>query len=161
MHRALIILSLALTSLAFAGVVDSPLPVLSAGQTTYHLFTVPSTIASGGIETFFGCTSLEETATIQVGVELFGPAGGAPGNDAAATSLSVAASGTVLFGSAAVGLFPDSNPGIPFLSKGSARILATESRGIICTAFLADTGSDPPTSMVHLNIVKKTKQKGD
>jgi len=26
---------------------------------------------------------------------------------------------------------------------------------------LADISNDPPTSMLHLNIVKKTKQKGD
>ena len=28
-------------SLALAGVVDSPLPELAAGQTTYHVYSVP------------------------------------------------------------------------------------------------------------------------
>jgi hypothetical protein len=48
--------------------------------------------------------------------------------------------------------------GIPV---GSARVLATDSKGIICTAFVADVGNDPPTSMVQLNVFRKTKQKGD
>ena len=86
MHRTLILaLSLALAAPAFAGA-DSPLPELVTGQTTYHLFTVPGGVASFGLDTYFGCTSLEETATVQVGVELFAGPGGAPFNDAAATS---------------------------------------------------------------------------
>jgi len=43
-------------------------------------------------------------------------------------------------------------------SKGSARILAT-SRKLACTAFLAEPFNAPPTSMAHLTIIAKTKQK--
>ena len=74
---------------AFAGIADSLLPVLITGETTLHLYSVPGVIRYGGLSTFFSCTSTD-TQTMQVGVELFGPGGGAPANDAAATSLTVA-----------------------------------------------------------------------
>ena len=45
-----------------------------------------------------------------------------------------------------------------FASKGSARILAT-SKKLTCTAFLADPGNAPPTSMAQLTIIAKLKQK--
>ena len=45
-------------------------------------------IDAGGLGTYFSCTSTD-AATMQVGVELFASPGGAPSNDAAATSLSV------------------------------------------------------------------------
>src|SRR5438876_2161920 len=80
-----------------AGIADSPLPVLTAGATTVHLYSVPGIINNGVLATFFACTSTD-TATMQVGVELFFSAGGAPANDAAATSLSVAPGATVIFG---------------------------------------------------------------
>ena len=96
-----------------------------------------------------------------MGIEVFGPAGGAAFNDPSATSLNVAAGGTVLFGTgAAVGLSVNSSLG-GGSSKGSARVLATAKSGIICSAFLADPGNAPPTSMTYLTVVKKTKQKGD
>ena len=145
------------TPQARAGIADSPLPVLLPGVTTIHLYSVPGVIAIGGLETFFSCTSTD-TATMQVGVELFAFAGGAPINDAVATSLNVAPGGTVIFGtSAAVGISISSNLGSGF-SKGSARILAT-SKKLACTVFLADPGNAPPTSMAQLTIIAKTKQK--
>ena len=141
---------------ARAGIADSPLPVLSAGATTLHLYSVPGVI-DGVLGTYFACTSID-SVTMQVGVELFGPPGGAPFNDAAATSLSVAPGATVIFGTGgAAGIFISSNLGGSF-SKGSARILAT-SKNLACTAFLADRLNDPPTSMAQLTIIKKTKQK--
>ena len=145
------------TDPAVAGIADSPLPVLIAGETTLHLYSVPGAIRFNGISTFFSCTSTD-TATMQAGVELFGPAGGAPANDAAATSLSVAPDATVIFGAgAAAGISISSNLGGLF-SKGSARILAT-SKKLACTAFLADDGNAPPTSMAQLTIIARTKQK--
>ena len=63
---------------ARAGVADSPLPVL--GATTLHLYSVPGVIDGGGLATYFACPSTD-TAAMRVGVELFGPAGGAPGNE--------------------------------------------------------------------------------
>src|SRR5207253_6321547 len=85
------------TAPAVAGIADSPLPVLSAGATTFHLYSVPGVIRSSGLGTFFACTSTD-TATMQVGVEVVPAPGGAPGNDAVATSLSVAPGATVMFG---------------------------------------------------------------
>jgi len=95
---------------------------------------------------------------MQVGVELFGFAGGAPINDPVATSLSVAPGATVLFGTgAAVWISVNSSLGSG-TSKGSARILAT-SKKLTCTAFVADSGNAPPTSMAQLTIIAKLKQK--
>src|SRR2546425_13350154 len=73
-------LTLMFTRTASAGIADTPLPVLTAGAKTLHLYSVPSIIRGGGLETFFGCTSTD-TATMQAGVELFCSAGGAPCND--------------------------------------------------------------------------------
>src|SRR5439155_5814167 len=81
-----------------AGTADSPLPVLTAREKTLHLYSVPGVIAgAGGLETFFSCTSTD-TAPMQVGVELFFSGGGAPANDAVATSLTVGPGATVTFG---------------------------------------------------------------
>jgi hypothetical protein len=150
-------LTLTLSRATHAGIADSPLPVLTTGATTVHLYSVPGVIANGALDTYFSCTSTD-TATMQVGIELFGPAGGSPGNDAAATSLSVAPGATVIFGTgAAAGISISSNLG-GFMSKGSARILAT-SKKLACTAFVADPGNAPPTSGWQLTIIKKTTQK--
>ena len=137
------------------------MPTLVAGKRTLLVYSVPGVIGGvGGLSTFFSCTSTD-TATMQVGVELFGPAGGAASNDAAATSLSVGPGATVIFGTAgAAEISIDSNLGGGFTSKGSARILATSS-SLICTAYIADRTTVPPTSGWHLTIVKSTKQAGD
>lgn len=155
--RLLMVAVLLGTARAWAGIADSPLPVLSAGETTLHLYSAPGIIAGGGVGTFFACTSTDST-NMQVGVELFGPGGGAPGNDAAATSLTLAPGATVIFGTgSAAGISIDSNLG-GFFSKGLARILAT-SKKLACNGFIADRGNDPPTSIVYLTIIKGTKQK--
>jgi hypothetical protein len=159
MTRTLLALALLISSLspAVAGIADSPLPVLSAGATTFHLYSVPGVIGSGGLGTYFACTSTD-TSTMQVGVELFFSGGGAPANDAAVTSLSVGPGATVIFGtSAAVGISVNSSLG-GISSKGSARILAT-SKKLACTAFVADPGNAPPTTSWQLTIIAKTKQK--
>ena len=144
---------------ALAGIVDSPLPVLEAGKTTFHLYSVPGVINGAGLTTFFSCTSTD-AATMQVGVESFSSAGGSPSNDPVATSLSVGPGATATFGCAsAFGLagFP---LGCGPLSRGSARILAT-SKKLICTAYIADVTSAPPTSAWQLTIIKGTKQKAE
>jgi len=92
-----------------AGIADSPLPVLTAGATTLPLYSIPGVVDFLGFGTYFSCASTD-TATTQVGVELFPGPGGAPANDAAATSLSVAPGATVIFGtSGAAGISIDSN----------------------------------------------------
>ena len=56
------------TAPAAAGIANSPLPVLSAGATTFHLYSMPGVISSGGLRTrlrtYFSCTSTD-TATMQ------------------------------------------------------------------------------------------------
>ena len=132
MRHSLPVFALALTlaaAPAFAGIADSPLPVLVAGDSTFHLYSIPGAIDGfGGLGTYFACTSTD-TATMRVGVEIFPSVGGAPCNDAAATSLSVAPGATVIFGtSVAAGISINSSVGCGGLSKGSARILATSKK---------------------------------
>ncbi len=139
-----------------AGIVDSPIPA----PFTKHVYSVPGVINTGALATFFSCTNVD-SASATVGVEVFGPAGGASINNAATTAISVAPGATVIFGTSnALGISVDANLNVGFVSKGSARILATSTK-LLCTAFLADPGSAPPISMVSLTIVGKTKQKGD
>lgn len=139
--------------------INSPPPALM-GQLSFHLYSVPGVIRSAGLATFFACTNTT-SAAIRVGVEVFGPPGGAAANDPSATSLNVAAGGTVLFGSGAAGLSVSSDLATGSISKGSARVLATARSGIICSAFIADIGNAPPTSMASLSVVKQTTQAGD
>lgn len=162
LFAAAVLFGAALATAARAGIVDSPLPELVAGKKTVHVYSVSGVNGGGGglLGTYFSCTSTD-TATIQVGVEVFPPPGGAPENDAVATSLSVAPGATVLFGTqAAAGFVLDSNLGAMPAGDGSARILGT-SKKLVCTAFLADVFNAPPTSMVYLTIVKKLTQKGE
>lgn len=160
-HRTLSALVVALTlaaAPAIAGIADSPLPELLPGAKTVHLYSVPGVIGNlAGLSTFFACTSTA-TAPIQVGVELFAGPGGGPANDVVATSLSIGPGATRMFGTAsAAGIVMDSNLN-GHSGNGSARILAT-SKNLVCTAFIADNGNFPPTSMTYLTIIAKTKQK--
>jgi len=139
--------------------INSPPPPLQ-GQPSYHLYSVPGVVDLPQLGTFFACTNTTD-ATIRVGVEIFGAAGGGAGNDPSGSSLDIPAGGMRLFGTDEtvwVSIHSDVGGAI---GKGSARILATAKSGIICTAFLADPGNDPPTSMADLKVVKKMRQKGD
>jgi len=140
--------------------INSAPPALM-GQPSYHIYTVPGLIDAGGLATFFSCSNTT-SSNIRVGVEVFGGSGGAAANDPSATSLDLLPGGAFWFcTSTALGFSCQSNLGASIGARGTARILATERSGIICTAVLADVTSAPPTSMVQLNIVKKLKQKGD
>ena len=151
--------SMLVATSALAQIDSSPPPLM--GQPSFHLYSVPSVQAIGGLATFFGCTNTT-SAPVRVGVEVFGSPGGPPVNDASATSLEINPGGTVMFGTGlAVGIPVTSSLGAGGIDNASARILATAKKGIICTAFLADFGNSPPTSMVQLTIVAKTRQRGD
>ena len=161
LFAAAVLFGAALATPAFAGIVDTPLPELLAGKKTFHVYSVSGVNGGGGglLGTYFSCTSTD-AATIQVGVETFPHLGGGPGNDAVATSLAVGPGATVIFGTCgADGIILDSELG-GCEPGGSARILAT-SQKLVCTAFLASRLGTPPTSMVYLTIIKKTKQKGE
>jgi hypothetical protein len=151
-------LSLGLSVPAFAGIVDSPLPELEPGKTTVHVYSVPGIIELLGLSTFYSCTNTD-SGNIRIGIEAFGPAGGAAINNAAMTSVAVLPGGTVTFGgNSAVGIAVNSDLNLPMTARGSARILAT-SKKLICTAYTADTGNSPPASAWQLTIIAKTKQK--
>jgi hypothetical protein len=152
---------LAFAPVVQAGIADSPLPVLQAGMETFHVYSVPSVIGGPGLATFFFCTSTD-TASMQVGVEVFYSIGTAPQhNDPVATSLNLTPGGTVIFGTDAVaGVAPTySNLGTWGLTQGSARILST-SEELTCTALIVYSDA-PQTSAWPLPIVKRTTHKGD
>lgn len=137
------------------GIVDTPLPA----PFTQHVFSIPGAISNGGLGTFVSCTNLD-TTNVTIGVELFPALGGAAGNDAAASALSVGPGATVIFATGtAAGILIDSDLTSGAIgSKGSARVLATSKR-ITCTAWIADRLSSPPTVAWSLIIIAKTKQK--
>jgi len=147
---------------ARAGIADSPLPVLVAGKRTVLVYSVPGVLDDGGgiMATFFSCTSTD-TATLQVGVQVFDSNNQSLG-DPVATSVSLMAGHSVLFGTRSSGaaLFASNLNTGGIGTPGAARIIATSTK-LICTAFVADASNYPPTSMVYLTIVKKTKQKGE
>jgi hypothetical protein len=141
-----------------AGIADSPLPVLSVGQTTLHLYSVPGVVNANGVTlgTVFSCTSTS-TSSIVMGVELFGPSGGGPIN--VVSPLSVPAGGSVTIGTGGAAAFSvDQSLSPGPVSNGSARILATDKK-LVCTAFTADYANSPPTSMKELTIIAKVKEK--
>jgi len=143
---------------ASAGIVDSPLPVIAAGKKTVYVYTIPGVVNLANVGTYISCTSASKS-TEGIAVEVFGPFGGDPVNDATLTASALVPGATIMFGTeGAAGIVVDRNLGLGTLHVGSARILAT-TKAFICTAYLADTGGNPPTSMTYLTIVAKTTQK--
>jgi len=128
-----------------------------------HAWSSPGVVSTANLATLFACTNTLTTSVL-VGVELFGPAGGAALNDASATSLEVAPGGTALFSTQITVFSVDSNLATG-VSKGSARVLTTTSskasQSILCSAFVSDNGSDPPGVMLSLPVIRKTTQQGD
>jgi len=142
---------------ARAGIADSPVPALQ-GQTAVDLFSVAGVTTAGGLGTYFSCTNKSPIAAL-VSVEVFGEEGGAPCNDASAVSVSVAPGASVMFATQDVNsAFFSAHllTSVPvYLGVGSARILSTvkKKKGLLCTAFVADASTAPPTSMAPLNVV--------
>jgi len=159
---------LAGASAAWAGVVDSPLPVLQPGASTQHVFTVPGVIKNNNLETVFICTSLDTVGTASIGVEVFAAAGGPPLNDVSTPNLDGAESvgpgetATIATGST-VALHEDEIIDVlvpASVKNGSARIVST-SKKITCSAFVVDELNDPPNVLGALSVISKKKQKGD
>jgi hypothetical protein len=140
--------------------IDSDPPLLQ-GQDSYHVYSVPG-VFNDGMSPVFSCTNVS-SASVIVGVEVFGPAGGASLNNASATSQVVPSGGTVTFtGQAMAGILgPPVNLAVGIVYGGSARILATDRSKVLCSAFLADPSNIPPNSGWNLTVAKKNKQKGD
>ena len=129
------------------------------------LYSVPGVINSpaNALATFFQCTN-NSSDTLGAAVEIYGPNGGAPVNNVAANSLGLAPGMTVLFGTGFASAFAEDSVLAPGLvQKGSARILVTAApaaKYVMCSAFVADTVGNPPTSMTSLPIVKGLVQRG-
>ena len=158
---ALLVL-LFLVPAAHAGIADSPAPNLTGASrnTTKVIYSVTGVYNNAGLGTYFSCTNVS-TSTITLGVEVFGPVGGGPVNNALTTAATLGAGATVLYGtSTPVGITPDANLGLGTIVTGSARSVAT-SKALVCDAFVAERLNAPPTTMLHLTIVAKTKQKGE
>ena len=154
---------------AHAGVVDSPVPTLQAGAGAAVVFTATGVVQLLNLETVFMCTSLERTKHVRIGVEVFGPLGGAPLNDVSdsggnpgngAVDLPPGGTATIVTGNTAEFLQDETILFLPGLKNGSARILSTSSR-ITCNAFLTDKLNTPPNSLLPLRLLKGSSQKGD
>ena len=156
MRAYLVALALVLTPTAAVAQINSTPPPLM-GQASYHLYSVAGVVRTGAIETYFACTNTAK-ASIRVGVEIFGSNGGAT-NDPSTDSLDIPPGASRIFGTLASNSFVIH--GFVSGASGSARILGTEKKGIICNAFLADPTNVPPTSMADLKVIAKTKQRGD
>jgi hypothetical protein len=145
--------------------INGPAPTL-AGQPSTHLYTIPGVRRATGLRTAVSCSNVSN-GPIRVGVELFDSGGGAALNDASLGSWELPAGGARTFATGpfiqefALGGWSDVSVPTAVSFIGSARVLATSSSGIICSAFLIEPVGSPPASMVGLTIVKKTKQKGD
>src|SRR5512139_3268701 len=72
---------LSLGSPAFAGLIDTPAPVLSGGIPAKVMFYVPGVVRHGNLRTEFSCTSLEPTNTFKFAVQVFPADGGPPINE--------------------------------------------------------------------------------
>jgi hypothetical protein len=113
---------------------------------------------TGPVGTFVACTNAG-TATATIGVQMFGPAGGVVG--ATASTIAVAPNASVIFGSSSAnGISVDGNLATGIFSKGSARVCASTSKGILCDAFLAEQSGTAPLVTMNLPVFKKTSQKG-
>jgi len=84
---------------AKAGIADSPVPLLN-GSPAVTVYSISGVITENSLGTYVSCTSTDKVP-INVGVELFGPAGGGPVNNAAATYVAVAPGQTAMFGTSA------------------------------------------------------------
>jgi hypothetical protein len=151
-------------AVARAGVLDSPVPSLG-GLKTYNLYSVTGVVNAAGLGTFFSCTNPSTDTTVQVSVELFVDAGGDPCNSAATAAVSLAPGETKLMATQnnVQSSFFSSHPLTSvdmFMSIGSARIISN-GKALLCDVFVADVYNSPPSSMMHLNLISRGKQKGD
>ena len=152
MTRTLVALALLASALspAYAGIGNSPIPA----PFTQHVFSVAGVISNDSFSAYFSCTN-SGSQSVTVGVEVFGPSGGASINTAATTAIRLAPGATAIFGTTSSASFiVDGILGTGTVISGSARILAT-SKKLICGAFLADSTSVRPVSTVSLAIVLK------
>src|SRR5262245_34986629 len=95
MSRTLVALALLASSLspASAGIGTSPIPA----PFTQHVYSVPGVISNSSFSAYFSCTN-SGSQNVTVGVEVFGPSGGASINTAADTAINLAPGESAIFG---------------------------------------------------------------
>ena len=120
---------------------------------TKQLFNVPGVI-NDGVVTVISCTN-GLSASVNVGVEWFRK----NGTSLSVSSLSIAAGGTVNFGTAGLPYLGIDATMLPYESvkSGAARVLSTTSSGIFCNAFVMDPANDPPNHMMQLLVTGPKK----
>jgi len=158
--------SLLAASGARAGVSD-PVPLINGTERAKHVYSVTGVTANAVVGTVITCTSLEKTKDMRSAVEVFSENGpvlnditssqGVPElmSPGETVTVEISRDGSVTFTGADASVTPASD-----VLHASARVVATSSK-IACSAFLADDNNDPPTFVVELPMVAKTKQKGD
>jgi hypothetical protein len=130
----------------------------AAAQTPSVLYTVTGVTKVANLETAFVCTSTETVNALTLQVQLFGN-DATPAGSSSPLSMTPNQTFTFLTGSVA-GVLPNSIISASLGGTGSAQILST-SKKLLCTAFILDSTSSPPASMVSLPVFAKGKQKGD
>jgi hypothetical protein len=122
------------------------------GIPSHHVYSIPG-VVNNGYATLFLCTNVTSPARV-VGVEVF-DLDGTTVNDPSASSLVLQPGMTRIFGTQTTASFQvDSDLAIGLLFKGSARILASATDGVICTAMLVAPTVSPAASMTNLTIVE-------
>lgn len=144
---------------AVAGIADTPLPTLN-GEAALHVYSILGIVKDvGGMQTLVSCTSTA-SAAVSVGIQVFK----ANGDLSLSAGVVVLAPGeTKTIAVAPLAAFPADfvlAETAEVIANGSARILAT-SKKIVCHALIADAAGVPPTSILPLRVIAKTKQKGD
>jgi hypothetical protein len=154
---------LLLAPAAHAGIADTPLPVFPPSTKPAKLvFSVPDTLRASALANLFSCTSLDNSGTIKVGVELFDGGGNLQNNVVAGDgSADVLPGQTVTFANGATaGVGADQVIVSVAFGHGSARIVSTSTK-ILCTAREVSTAGNPPTLFETITIIKAKVQKGD
>ena len=159
-----------LASAAGAGVSD-PVPLIAGTDRARHVFSVTGVTANNEVGTVIICTSFEKTKDMRIAVEVFMEEPATVINDittgssnegvppilgpGATSTFEISRDGSVLFTGLSASVTPPSDR-----LHGSARVVATSAK-LMCNAFLADDDGSPPSFLVELPMVAKTKQKGD
>ncbi len=155
-----LLVALAVCTLAHAAqaLINSPPPSLGSGKTIV-LYTTAG-VVNDGLGTVFICTN-KSTATVQLGVQVFDNTGAQSGITA---SVSAAPGQTVSIATQGVmtAFVLDANTGSGGVRQGAARILTNgKATSFICSAYVADTRNDPPTSIASVPLFQAGKQKGE
>lgn len=169
-RRSVVLAGLAaagLSSSAAAGVAD-PVPLINGTAKATHVFTVPGIFVDIGTGVGVICTSLEKSKNVAIAIEIFTKSGTVVNDVTTGSGVdsSVSPGETTSFE------ISDDAGGVSYLLadqfvinagqivQGSLRILATSTK-IACTAVNLDSENSPPNFVWPLNVVSKTKQKGD